>query len=296
MGSGSSSPHVSSPPPTIAMDDVQVKELAEHSPIVADRLKALMKPPFNLPDSITAEILSVVEKSWNQVIDGGVMFYDTYKSVEKNPESCIVWFTRKFYMRISELDASSIGLYPTNSDRQIVLVRIMVSECIRCMRNGDNDSQDHIYKIVKRHFDMQVTGKQFKIMCVAVMDTLKYCFDKEYTPEIRHAWAVMFTNLLKVMLKYSIAMELFYLPKSQQSSYASGNSFFDDKYTLGEGGEAVQPSTYYNLGDDDDVVGAEEQSGSSASLTSKSGTTPEASAAGSTMTIHELDKGSDVAK
>jgi hypothetical protein len=124
---------------------------------------------------------------------------------------------------------------------QCKLVGLMVRETLRCISNPHGDpanadsgeptprhEKNKFYMLVKRHFVMDVTSKQYKLMCVALLDSLRYCFDKEYTEELRIAWELLFTALLKGLLKYAVAFEIIHLPASAQGSYSSAY-FGEDK-------------------------------------------------------------------
>lgn len=222
----------------LVINDQQVIALAETSSAVADRVKHLLKAPFNVTGQCTAETIKICEESWQNIMNDKPIRYQTYRTVEnpKNPDPCFVWFVKKFYMRISEFDFASIDLYPIDISTQCRLVGLMVKETFRCIANPHSDplpgqarhETNKFYVLVKRHFLMDVTSKQYKLMCVALLDALKYCFDKEYTGLLKVSWELVFTALLKGLLKYAVAFEIIHLPASQQSSYSS-SSFMEDR-------------------------------------------------------------------
>jgi len=125
------------------------------------------------------------------------------------------------------------------------------------------------YMMVKRHFQMDVSLKQYKLMCVALLDTLKFCFDKEYSADLKISWERLFTSLLKGLLKYAVAFEIVHLPGSGQNSYSSSSYFAGDaepSKMQSVGPDDMRILDSYSMLADDDV---HEEGGSFSSLDSK---------------------------
>lgn len=104
----------------------------------------------------------------------------------------------------------------------------MIGESLRLFKDNKNFEQG-VFFIVKRHFSMRVATKQYKLMCLALLDALKYCYEKEFDEILEKSWRIIFSNLLSAILKYAIALDILYLENGSQLTYTvSSGSFFDD--------------------------------------------------------------------
>jgi hypothetical protein len=81
----------------IVINDQQVISLAETSSAVSERVKHLLKAPFNHNSLCTPASLDTVRASWEKIMNDKPLRYQTYKNSEnpKNPDSCFVWFVKK---------------------------------------------------------------------------------------------------------------------------------------------------------------------------------------------------------
>ena len=164
----------------------------------------------------------------------------------------------------------------------------MVRETFVCLRAPHDDGAayegNRIYMLTRRHFLMDINSRQYKLMLVAMLDTLKYCLDKEFTVELKSAWQVTFSSILRQILKYSIALEIMYTPQSGQSSYASSfieystmgapdgdNRIVDNYCTLSDevGDNLQEKVSSYRSDENSMVTGTERSKGKIASESEK---------------------------
>ena len=84
--------------PTFSIDDEQVKNVATSSAVVAERVKNLLKTPFNSNREVTPEIVAMVSDSWDAISGkkDPLPLFASYKV--ENPgttETQYLWFVKK---------------------------------------------------------------------------------------------------------------------------------------------------------------------------------------------------------
>ena len=90
-----------------------------------------------------------------------------------------------------------------------------------------------LYGVAKAHFHRGVESKQYRLMCVALMDSLKYSWDSKLSGETKTAWVKLFSALLVPLMKYSFSIELMYA--LNRSFTGSLNSFSFGTYDSTDG-------------------------------------------------------------
>eukprot|EP01006_Ploeotia_vitrea_P013840 TRINITY_DN36207_c0_g1_i1.p1 TRINITY_DN36207_c0_g1~~TRINITY_DN36207_c0_g1_i1.p1 ORF type:complete len:318 (+),score=-11.86 TRINITY_DN36207_c0_g1_i1:69-1022(+) len=263
MGSAASTKAKKGKEPKYKINDNLARDHGINNPVVQEKVKAGLKSPFIIDSKVTLGNIKSAQNMWSDILNENCHKYIKFKHQQPKEynETCSMWFVRKFYHRVCEIDSISVDIYPSEVERQVVVVSAMMGATFKVLLNmvPENATDEHIlevyedklYDIAKSHFIRGVETKQYSLMCMALLDCFKYCFESDFTDEIKTIWIKIFSSMLVPLMRYSYALELLYASDRGVSSGNNSfntNSFQDPESTRNNnvGGSVVDGSVGYS--------------------------------------------------
>lgn len=105
-----------------------------------------------------------------------------------------------FYQRLFELDPTLRPLFKSDIEVQAAKLIDMLAACISLLEKPEELSAT-LENLGARHVAYGVKKAHYETVGTSLIDMLKRVLGADFTPEVRHAWMVLYEAIATAMLK-----------------------------------------------------------------------------------------------
>eukprot|EP01041_Mallomonas_annulata_P004033 gene4033-8028_t len=154
---------------------------------------------------ITPEDLAAVRKSWRKIVDGTS---ENFQSVKEKPncshQDGSEWFGELFFANFFEVHPAAVFLFDSNIKRQIIMFTRKLSELLDTIERP-NDVHMALMDLAVKHSKHGVHAVQYGIFGTALLNTLRFCLQDEYTDYVNRSWIKVYSFILSVVVPIALA-------------------------------------------------------------------------------------------
>ncbi|TYA78511.1 globin family protein [Seonamhaeicola marinus] len=110
-----------------------------------------------------------------------------------------------FYSKLFELDPALKPLFPSSDDAMKVQGNKLMSMLASAVAGLSNLEAliPVLQDLGKRHVDYKVEASHYETVGAALLGTLEAGLGEDFTPDVKNAWASVYTTMADVMIKAS---------------------------------------------------------------------------------------------
>lgn len=156
--------------------------------------------------NVTPDLITLVKASWDRCMSGQSTPYLTARTT--NPQlTPIVFFYDTFYGRLFDWIPQVKPLFKGSMHRQGRMLANIVRFIVHNLE-AENAAHfvENLTRLTRAHNVIGVTPEYYSVMGMTLVHTVRKCMgDEEFTDVHRHAWVVVYSKMMEVMIPVAVS-------------------------------------------------------------------------------------------